>query len=196
MSTTDCPALPKGWKREEIIRKNGLSSGKIDVFYYSPSGKRFRSKPQLARFLGDAVDLSTFDYRTGKINSLLLRKRNLEKTDLHGPRKPKQLFWEKRLQGLRASDMDEEAFPNFELPRNMKGIGPELSDETLLRSIATALHVSGQPIVGQTNSRVMMDKNPSVYINPGALGKDIKKQEEKVQQARNKLRECLKELCV
>lgn len=32
-----------------------------------------------------------------------------------------QLFWEKRLQGLRASDMDEEAFNNFELPRNMKG---------------------------------------------------------------------------
>lgn len=34
MAATDCPALPKGWKREEIIRKNGLSSGKIDVFYY------------------------------------------------------------------------------------------------------------------------------------------------------------------
>lgn len=34
MAATDCPALPKGWKREEVIRKNGLSSGKIDVFYY------------------------------------------------------------------------------------------------------------------------------------------------------------------
>lgn len=44
------------------------------ILYFSPSGKRFRSKPQLARFLGEAVDLSTFDYRTGKINSLLLRK--------------------------------------------------------------------------------------------------------------------------
>lgn len=40
----------------------------------SPGGKKFRSKPQLARFLGDAIDLSTFDFRTGKINSLLLRK--------------------------------------------------------------------------------------------------------------------------
>ncbi|GFT81482.1 methyl-CpG-binding domain protein 2 [Nephila pilipes] len=248
MATTDCPALPKGWKREEIIRKNGLSSGKIDVFYYSPSGKRFRSKPQLARFLGDAVDLSTFDYRSGKINSLLLRKSKRQRgtqfdynrgirndaslvppirqtasifkqpvtvikstdgktrTDFkHGPQdKPKQLFWEKRLQGLRASDMDEEAFTNFELPKNMKGIGPDLSEETLLRSIATALHVSGQPIVGQTNSRVVMDKNPSVYINPEqplvqaivVTEEDIKKQEEKVQLARKKLQECLKELCV
>lgn len=45
-------------------------------------------------------------------------------------------------------------------------MGPDLSEETLLRSIATALHVSGQPIVGQTNSRIALDKNPSVYINP------------------------------
>lgn len=45
-------------------------------------------------------------------------------------------------------------------------MGPDLTEETLLRSIATALHVSGQPIVGQTNSRIALDKNPSVYINP------------------------------
>lgn len=49
---------------------------------------------------------------------------------------------------------------------NFIGVGPDLSEETLLRSIATALHVSGQPIVGQTNSRIALDKNPSVYINP------------------------------
>ncbi|XP_060038040.1 methyl-CpG-binding domain protein 3 isoform X3 [Erinaceus europaeus] len=33
----------------------------------SPSGKKFRSKPQLARYLGGSVDLSTFDYRSGKM---------------------------------------------------------------------------------------------------------------------------------
>lgn len=31
---TDCAALPKGWQREEILRKSGLSAGKVDVFYY------------------------------------------------------------------------------------------------------------------------------------------------------------------
>lgn len=31
---TDCSALPKGWQREEQTRKAGLSSGKVDVFYY------------------------------------------------------------------------------------------------------------------------------------------------------------------
>ncbi|XP_053228934.1 methyl-CpG-binding domain protein 3 isoform X1 [Podarcis raffonei] len=63
----ECTALPQGWKREEVTRKSGLSAGKSDVYYYSPSGKKFRSKPQLARYLGNSMDLSTFDFRTGKM---------------------------------------------------------------------------------------------------------------------------------
>ncbi|XP_014651452.1 PREDICTED: methyl-CpG-binding domain protein 3 [Ceratotherium simum simum] len=35
--------------------------------FHSPSGKKFRSKPQLARYLGGSMDLSTFDFRTGKM---------------------------------------------------------------------------------------------------------------------------------
>ncbi|XP_055514578.1 methyl-CpG-binding domain protein 3a isoform X4 [Leucoraja erinacea] len=63
----ECTALPSGWKREEVTRKSGLSAGKSDVYYYSPSGKKFRSKPQLARYLGNSMDLSSFDFRTGKM---------------------------------------------------------------------------------------------------------------------------------
>lgn len=36
--------LPKGWKRENAVRKNGLSKGKVDVYIKSPKGKTFRSK--------------------------------------------------------------------------------------------------------------------------------------------------------
>jgi len=72
----DCSALPKGWKREEVHHLNCLiNPGKVDVVYISPCGKRLRTKPALARMLGTAVDLSTFDFRTGKLNPALQRKR-------------------------------------------------------------------------------------------------------------------------
>ncbi|XP_019512824.1 PREDICTED: methyl-CpG-binding domain protein 3 isoform X2 [Hipposideros armiger] len=45
----------------------------MQSFTASPSGKKFRSKPQLARYLGGSMDLSTFDYRTGK---MLMSKMN------------------------------------------------------------------------------------------------------------------------
>ncbi|XP_064898049.1 methyl-CpG-binding domain protein 3 isoform X1 [Columba livia] len=41
--------------------------------HFSPSGKKFRSKPQLARYLGSSMDLGTFDFRTGK---MLMNKMN------------------------------------------------------------------------------------------------------------------------
>nr|XP_035146076.1 methyl-CpG-binding domain protein 3 isoform X2 [Callithrix jacchus] len=48
------------WKCEASSQSRGPSS-------CSPSGKKFRSKPQLARYLGGSMDLSTFDFRTGKM---------------------------------------------------------------------------------------------------------------------------------
>uniref|UniRef100_A0A8C6RI53 Methyl-CpG binding domain protein 2 n=1 Tax=Nannospalax galili TaxID=1026970 RepID=A0A8C6RI53_NANGA len=74
LAPSPVPALPPGWKKEEVIRKSGLSAGKSDVYYFSPSGKKFRSKPQLARYLGNAVDLSSFDFRTGKMMPSKLQK--------------------------------------------------------------------------------------------------------------------------
>ena len=30
----ECNALPKGWTREEVVRRTGLSAGTKDIFYY------------------------------------------------------------------------------------------------------------------------------------------------------------------
>jgi len=35
--------LPGGWKREEVVRRKGLSAGKIDVFYSRYSRLTFLS---------------------------------------------------------------------------------------------------------------------------------------------------------
>ncbi|KAJ8876017.1 hypothetical protein PR048_023925 [Dryococelus australis] len=128
------------------------------------------------------------------------------KTDFkHGTQeKPKQLFWEKRLEGLRACDADGTEFNMMELPRVLKPVGPHVSEETVLQSVATALHVSTQPVTGQTGSRSALEKNSGVFLNPdqplmqavSVADDDIKRQEERVQAARKKLQDALKKSLV
>nr|CAG4643428.1 EOG090X0BDJ [Ilyocryptus agilis] len=245
----ECNALPKGWTREEVVRRTGLSAGSKDVFYYSPNGKKFRSKPQLVRYLGDTMDLTTFDYKTGKINAILLRKnrkklaqqpsdqagRNGLRNDLtlvapvrqtasifkqpvtvvktqdckvrqdlkHGKQeKPRQLFWEKRLENLTVRrDGTEE---DNRLPSNFRPVGPCVTSETALQSLISALHtvVQGVSITGQTGSKSALEKNAGVFLNPEqplvqALvisESDIRKQEERVMAARMRLQEALRSL--
>lgn len=46
------------------------------------------------------------------------------------------------------------------------GIGPDLTTENLLQSIAAALHLNNSsPVVGQSQSAAKFAKNPTVYIN-------------------------------
>ncbi|XP_059845703.1 methyl-CpG-binding domain protein 3-like isoform X3 [Hypanus sabinus] len=192
---TICPCLPPGWKKEEVIRKSGLSAGKSDVYYYSPSGKKFRSKPQLARYLGNSIDLSSFDFRTGKMmpNKLQRNKQRLRNEVINQAK----LFWEKRLQGLSACDIAEQIIKSVELPKGLQGIGPGNTNEALLSAIASALHTSSGPITGQPSTAV--EKNPAVWLNVYqpmcrafvVTDKDIRKQEERVQQVRKRLEEAL-----
>jgi len=242
----ECHALPKGWTREEVTRRSGLMSGKVDVFYYSPKGKKIRSKSQLIRSLSDFVDLSTFDYTTGKINSVLLRK-NRKKAQSEGARglrndtslvspirqtasifkqpvtiiksqeckvrlelkhgrqeKPRQLFWEKRLEGLEVSQPNEESSEKNNLPLNLKPVGPNVKPDTALQSLVSALHtvVQGVSITGQTGSRSALEKNAGVFLNPEQplvqtiliSDDDIRRQEERVLSARSKLQEALRSL--
>lgn len=84
--------------------------------------------------------------------------------------KPKQLFWEKRLEvrvtSLRISNSLEDGLNcgffvqglsacdswgvlgGASLPRGIKSIGPYINEATTIQALATALHVTPQPVTG------------------------------------------------
>lgn len=114
--------------------------------------------------------------------------------------KPKQLFWEKRLEGLQACNNKGEEFKKILLPRAIKSVGPNVNEQTVLQSIATALHVSSMPVTGQTAPKENLCTNSGAFVNPEQplmfsvkiSEDDIRVQEEKVNKARKKLQELLK----
>ena len=67
--------------------------------------------------------------------------------------KPKQLYWEKRLSGLRPS-YTQNTFEPFELPKNFKPVGPGVLDDIALASITTSLHMNPGAITGQAIGKV------------------------------------------
>ncbi|XP_003396186.1 methyl-CpG-binding domain protein 2 isoform X3 [Bombus affinis] len=189
-------ALPTNWPiREEASRKsqNQLSStGKVDVYYYSRGVRNDASLVPPIRQTASIFKQPVTIYKTqeGKVKDVK-----------HGNQeKPKQLFWEKRLEGLRACDPDGFEFDAMDLPKSLKPVGPYITEETLLQSVATALHVSSQPVTGQTGSKTALEKNPGVFLNPdqplvqavSIADEDIKRQEDRVALARKKLQDALR----
>ncbi|XP_017759121.1 PREDICTED: methyl-CpG-binding domain protein 2 isoform X1 [Eufriesea mexicana] len=189
-------ALPTNWPtREETSRKsqNQLSStGKVDVYYYSRGVRNDASLVPPIRQTASIFKQPVTIYKTqeGKVKDIK-----------HGNQeKPKQLFWEKRLEGLRACDPDGFEFDAMDLPKSLKPVGPYITEETLLQSVATALHVSSQPVTGQTGSKTALEKNPGVFLNPdqplvqavSIADEDIKRQEDRVALARKKLQDALR----
>lgn len=110
------------------------------------------------------------------------------------------LFIFSPLQGLRACDIDGIEFGPIELPKGLRPVGPNVDDGTLLQSVATALHVTSQPVTGQLASKSVLNGNPGVYLNPdqplmhsmNVTDDDIRRQEDRVGTARRKLQEFLK----
>ncbi|XP_011328960.1 methyl-CpG-binding domain protein 3 isoform X2 [Ooceraea biroi] len=192
------PSASINWPaREEPSRKSQnqlTSTGKVDVYYYSRGVRNDASLVPPIRQTASIFKQPVTIYKTqeGKVKDIK-----------HGTQdKPKQLFWEKRLEGMRACDSAGYEFDAMDLPKNLKPVGPYITEETLLQSVATALHVSTQPVTGQTGSKTALEKNPGVFLNPdqplvqavSIADEDIKRQEDRVAVARKKLQEALRAL--
>lgn len=268
---TSVPSLPKGWVKEVVIRKSGASAGKSDVYYYSPEGKKCRSKPQMLQYLPDDFDIERFDFRAGKNSDSLSRKRkgrkedydfgkdfrtsnqsvkpsrqskkdqnslqvkvvNSEEADFCSPptkkklptkknlendprrrraenlsqrcTKPKQLFWQSRLQKFNpVSSQTKEKCKSPNLDGLIKDLLPGSNNESLLNSIWYSLFI-GSKVVGQHASLNALRKHPTALCNidqpfsaPFTITDEaLHNQEKKVVAIRKKLteaQELLKEL--
>lgn len=194
----ECSTLPKRWQqphqpRDDVLRKTGLSVGKVDVMYYSRSVRNDASLVPPIRQTASIFKQPVTVYKTQESKT---------KTDFkHGTQeKPKQLFWEKRLEGRRACDIDGVEFEGMQLPKGLKPVGPNVNEETIIQSVATALHVSTAPVTGQTGSKSSLEKNPGVFLDPkqplvqsvNIQDEDIKRQEERVAAARKKLQDAVR----
>lgn len=190
----ECAVLPKRWhQRDDVLRKTGLSVSKVDVMYYSRGVRNDASLVPPIRQTASIFKQPVTVYKT---------QESKVKADFkHGTQeKPKQLFWEKRLEGMRSCDTDGVEFEGMELPKGLKPVGPNVNEETIIQSVATALHVSTTPVTGQTGSKTSLEKNPGVFLDPkqplvqsvNIQDDDIKRQEERVAAVRRKLQEAVK----
>lgn len=84
----EVPDLPSGWKRKCVLRRNGQSAGKFDVYYYSPCGKKIRSRPELERHFAGSFDLNNFDFRQGRFVIKAVVKTD-KKADKKGKKRPR-----------------------------------------------------------------------------------------------------------
>ncbi|KAK0092382.1 hypothetical protein PV326_001572 [Microctonus aethiopoides] len=207
-------ALPSNWPiKDDSSRKNQNplpSSGKVDVYYYSRGIRNDASLVPPIRQTASIFKQPVTIYKTPERKAKDIKHATQEKPKQEGADKtdgkygsqdkPKQLFWEKRLEGLRACDPDGFEFDGMDLPKTLRPVGPYVTDETLLQSVATALHMSSQPVTGQTGSKSSLEKNPGVFLNPDQplvqavtiADEDIKRQEDRVAIARKKLQDALR----
>lgn len=193
----DSSLLAKSWQRDDPARKSAMpaSGNKPDMYYYN---RTVRNDASLVPPIRQTASIFKQPVTVHK------NQESVVKHDLkYGPQeKPKQLFWEKRLEGLRAYDTDGFELRAMDLPLGLKAVGPHVSQETLLQSVATALHVSSHPVTGQTGSRSNLDQNSGVFLNPdqpliqavSICEEDIKKQEDKVNSVRKKLQDAIKSI--
>ncbi|XP_062271965.1 methyl-CpG-binding domain protein 1b [Scomber scombrus] len=108
------PVLGEGWKRKEVVRRSGSSIGQKDVYYLSPRGDRLRSRVELASVMEGVLDLSNFEYKTGKFyngDTPPARVRNRAKRKIR-ERSSSESSWMERGEGADTPDSHHRLTPN------------------------------------------------------------------------------------
>ncbi|XP_055375078.1 methyl-CpG-binding domain protein 3 [Condylostylus longicornis] len=179
-------------KQEPNIKSYNPPNTKADLYYYS---RGIRTDVSLVPPIRQTASIFKQPVTVIKNHDSSKVKHDSKYQD-----KPKQLFWEKRLEGMRACSVAGEEFSRIELPKGMRAVGPNVYEQTVLQSVATALHVSNKPITGQTANRQVLLTNSGVHINPdqplmqaiNVSDDDIRRQEDRVVSARRRLQDALK----
>lgn len=129
----DWSVLGEGWKRKEVVRRSGSSIGQKDVYYLSPRGDRVRSRVELTSVLEGILDLSTFEYKTGKFltgEAPPIRARHRVKRKIR-ERSSSESSWMERGEGADTPDSHHRLTPNL-APKNA------LSNQTSVSSNSAA----------------------------------------------------------
>ena len=127
------------------------------------------------------------------------RKRVRETSSNKETSRPKQLFWQRRLQGLRSVDSETRLSSKpVKLQAELKNLTPGGDCETLIHSIVSYLH-NNVKVIGQNMSLNALKKNPGIWCNPEqpfcppfyVTLEMIQEQEKRVEVARKNLAESL-----
>ena len=70
--------LPTGWTMKTVTRKSGKTAGRVDKYYYSPSGKRYRSMKKVMEVVQTPEKVWYRDPTTKR----LVRVKTVEKIDV------------------------------------------------------------------------------------------------------------------
>ncbi|XP_068450945.1 methyl-CpG-binding domain protein 1b isoform X2 [Clinocottus analis] len=130
------PIIGEGWKRKEVVRRSGSSIGQKDVYYLSPQGDRVRSRVELVSLMEGQLDLSTFDYKSGKFydgEAPPVRIRHRTKRKVR-ERSSSESSWMERGDGADTPDSHHMSTPSLG-PKNLQSSQTSLSLHSTVGSL-------------------------------------------------------------
>lgn len=202
MKLKDCPDVNRRLRNDHTIKpplRQTVSNFKLPVTIYRNQPKESQpvvppANTVMTRQVQNQIkQANNHDQQRAALAAAEARANNF---------KPRQIFWEKRLQGQHAS-INDENYEKFNLPRNIKPLVPEhVNDDSVVRAIVTSLYDRNNSIsvTGQSIPKQDINKNPAIFLDPyqpptsyiSVDDNDLKRQEERVLHYRRELERIMK----